>query len=533
MLLMIALLAFPSTFGSKGIYRAKCADVEWLMEARSILTIHVDGEGYRYDYTDTSYDYGSARVGIGYTPVNWFEAYTLWRAHGEGTVRLPLSESDSEGDIGDIDIGGKAVLKKIRNSYLGADLSITLPVGADEYSNNGIILYPKLLGTVDFSDYMRLFPVRMHLNAGIPIGREGLGDHFPITGACAFELPSKLFTYFIELSRNHERDWHWRVSPGLKFHPFHRISLTVAADLGIVEDYRLLGASAGISLNSSLIRERETRPTGNLAGEIRDATTKMPLKGHIKLMEIDEEVVSNEEFGAYKIIGIPQGIYTLRVEAPYYAAQTRVIIVEKNKTELLNFMLTRAKLTYEGIVLDMNTRQPVSDALVMIDGETKITTATDEVGMFEEILTPGPYVVKVSKTNYVQYVTEQVFSETRHDTIMLKSIEAIAETPEAIVYFDLDDANVRADQRPTLDSIAEFLKSHPTVRCELRGHTDPSGDITYNEILSLARANSVKDYFVKVHGIEKQRISTLAFSKTKLIKESPEKSRRVEIFLIK
>jgi len=41
------------------------------------------------------------------------------------------------------------------------------------------------------------------------------------------------------------------------------------------------------------------------------------------------------------------------------------------------------------------------------------------------------------------------------------------------------------------------------------------------------------DYFVKVHGVEKERISTMAFSKTKLVKESPEKSRRVEIFLIK
>ncbi len=71
------------------------------------------------------------------------------------------------------------------------------------------------------------------------------------------------------------------------------------------------------------------------------------------------------------------------------------------------------------------------------------------------------------------------------------------------------------------------------VGCELRGHTDPSGNMDYNQILSLARANSVKDYLVKVHGIEKDRIATLAFSKTKLVRERTELSWRVEIFLIK
>ena len=93
--------------------------------------------------------------------------------------------------------------------------------------------------------------------------------------------------------------------------------------------------------------------------------------------------------------------------------------------------------------------------------------------------------------------------------------------------------NPQIGQKATLDELAEFLKTHPTMNCELRGHTDPSGNMDYNEVLSLARANSVKDYFVKVHGIEKNRLSTLAYSRTKLVKESPERSRRVEIFLIK
>lgn len=533
MFLLLLLFTFPSTFGCKGIYRTKSADAEWLLEARSILVINVDAEAYRYDYDDTTYDYGSARIGIAYTPTKRIETYTLWRGHGQGSATLPFGESQFEGDIGDIDVGGKIVLKKIKNSYLGADLACTLPIGHDIYSNNGFIIYPKCLGTFDIGDYWRLFPVRWHLNVGIPLGRAGLSENFPVTFATAFELPSKIFTYFMELSRNHERDWNWRFSPGFRFHPFYRFSLTVAADLGLTEDYRLIGVNAGLSINSALTREREILPTGNIAGEIKDKNTKSPIEADIKILELEETVSSNREYGIYKIVGIPKGIYTLLVEAPDYATETRIVTVKQDETNELNFDLIRASITYTGLVLNNQTNQGIDSASVIIDGETKVSAQTDSYGTFSEILKPGEYEIKVNKQNHVQFIRKLFINADRFDTIMLKPIEAIAEVPEAIIYFDLDDANIRDDQRAVLDPIAEFLKSHPRVRCELRGHTDPSGNIDYNEILSLARANSVKDYLVKVHGVEKNRISTLAFSKTKLVKESPEKSRRVEIFLIK
>jgi len=533
MLLMLFIFSFSSTFGSKGIYRAKSGDVEWLSEARSVLTINVDAEGYRYDYDDTLFDYGSGRVTIGYTPFNRFEAYTLWRGHGQGTIRQPFADSDFEGDLGDLDLGAKFVLRKFKNSYLSSDLAFTLPIGNDPYSNDGFIIYPKVIGTIDFGDYWRLFPIRVHINAGVPVGRDGLSDNFPITFVTAFELPSKLFTYFMEVSKMHERDWNWRFTPGLKIHPFHTVCLTIAADLGATDDYRIFGANAGLAVSSVLIRERETRPTGDIAGEIRDRATGMPIPANVSLLELDEMTPSSEKFGVYKMIGVPKGVYTMLVQAPGYTAESKVVIVERNKTSVIDFKLARAMVFYQGVVLNAINEQPISAAAVRLEGEVTTTALTEADGTFEHTLKPGAYEVKVNKKEFAQYVSTFSIHDDRQDTIWLKPIAAVAETPEAIVYFNSDDANIRDDQKGTLDEIAEFLKGHPSVNCELRGHTDTSGDIDYNEILSLARANSVKDYFVKVHGIEKQRIATLAFSKTKLVKESPEKSRRVEIFLIK
>jgi outer membrane protein OmpA-like peptidoglycan-associated protein len=481
-------------------------------------------------------DFASGRVGIAYTPSKWLEGYTLYRAHGQGNAQLPAAESDFEGDLGDFDIGAKAALMKRRNSYLGGDLSLTLPIGRQQYTNDALIVYPKLLMTFDMGDFSNVLPLRLHVNAGIPLGRQDLSDHFPLMMGFAWELPSKYFTYFMELSNIHERDWNWRLSPGLKFHPFYRFSLTVAADLGLVDDYWLFGANAGLSVNSSLIKAREILPTGNIAGEIKDRSTNLPLQAKISLLEIDERANSDQEYGVYKLLGIPRGVYTLKVEAPYYNPQTVMVIVEPNQSSVLNFTLTRAQAMFGGIVVDTRTSLPLAEVTINITGKTETKLTSKEDGTFDVSLIPGDYEITANKLNYSQFRTKLTVTADRFDTVMLKPIEVaeeVGEVPEAIVYFNVDDANVRDDQKPTLDTIAEFLKAYPKVKCELRGHTDKSGDINYNQILSLARANSVMDYFVKVHGVEKERISTMAFSKTKLVKESLEKSRRVEIFLIK
>ncbi len=536
MLFLLLIISFPSTYGGKGIYRVKSADLDWLLGARSILILNIDGEGYRYDYGDSTVDFGEGRVGIGYVPANYLEVYTLWRVQGYGNATLPLKASDFTGDLGDTDLGLKLILKKIRSSYLGGDASFTLPTGRQIYSNDRLIFYPKFLMTFDFADIWAMLPLRNHLNLGIPLGRRDLGEHFPITFGLAWELPSKFFTHFMELTRNHQRDWNWRLSPGLKFHPWHRISLSIAVDFGLTKEMWLVGANAGLSINSSLLREREILPTGNIAGEVRDRNTNKPLKAKITVVEIGEVVESNPDYGVYKIIGLPAGIYTLKVESPYYTPETRVLALEADQSLVTNFNLTRAEVLFEGVVHDLKTDAPISDVSINITGPGNNILTSDSLGLFSAVLVPGEYEIIANKLNYAQFKTKLLINEDRKETILLRPIEVaeeIGETPEAIIYFDFDDANIKEDQRPKLDRIAEFLKAHPKVKCELRGHTDNRGNINYNQILSLARANSAMDYLVKVHGIEKERISTMAFSKTKLIKESAEKSRRVEIFLIK
>jgi outer membrane protein OmpA-like peptidoglycan-associated protein len=75
------------------------------------------------------------------------------------------------------------------------------------------------------------------------------------------------------------------------------------------------------------------------------------------------------------------------------------------------------------------------------------------------------------------------------------------------VRFNTNSADLLPESLPILNSIQEYLKENPNLRIKITGHTDLTGDISLNKILSLERAESVKFYFNQ-KGIDKQRMIT-------------------------
>ena len=105
--------------------------------------------------------------------------------------------------------------------------------------------------------------------------------------------------------------------------------------------------------------------------------------------------------------------------------------------------------------------------------------------------------------------------------------------------FDLGKAEIRPQMLPLLAKIGALLKG---TRGEIiiAGHTDNlplrGGPYKSNLGLSMARAASVADFFLKKASIEPKRISTMGFGKhrplaTNDTKQGREKNRRVEIIL--
>lgn len=74
------------------------------------------------------------------------------------------------------------------------------------------------------------------------------------------------------------------------------------------------------------------------------------------------------------------------------------------------------------------------------------------------------------------------------------------------VHFDFDKADLRPEDRQTLSSDADWLRSHPDIMITLEGDADERGSIVYNLVLSGERANTVKDALVEM-GVPAERIA--------------------------
>ncbi len=80
-----------------------------------------------------------------------------------------------------------------------------------------------------------------------------------------------------------------------------------------------------------------------------------------------------------------------------------------------------------------------------------------------------------------------------------------------VVYFDFDKYNIRKDQWPKVEKLAQLIKSNPsnyTVRIE--GNCDEWGTEEYNYALGLKRANSVKKALIQL-GVNPKRLTVISY----------------------
>ena len=114
----------------------------------------------------------------------------------------------------------------------------------------------------------------------------------------------------------------------------------------------------------------------------------------------------------------------------------------------------------------------------------------------------------------------------------------------ADILFDFDSAALRPEAFPTLEKVAEVLKSHGDAPAAIEGHTDSKGADAYNMKLSAQRAESVKRWLATRGGIPAGRLAARGLGETRPVApnakpdgsddpEGRQKNRRVEIVVKK
>ena len=83
-------------------------------------------------------------------------------------------------------------------------------------------------------------------------------------------------------------------------------------------------------------------------------------------------------------------------------------------------------------------------------------------------------------------------------------------------FFDLGKATIKKTSEPQLQKIVDMLKQYPTIKLDIRSHTDSRSSTESNQILSDKRAESTKNWLIQ-KGIDASRLTAKGYGETQLV----------------
>lgn len=185
-------------------------------------------------------------------------------------------------------------------------------------------------------------------------------------------------------------------------------------------------------------------------------------------------------------------------------------------------------LNIEGFVLDKQTLQPLKNATVFmysIAEDSVYITKTDEIGKYIfPLIVSSKVVIKAINKAYTDDCLSTLvdIENANNDSIekapkdlLLTKYEVGAKWKLNNIRYDFDKYYIRADARPTLDSVVNIMNKYP-IDVELGSHTDCRGSFAYNAILAENRAKAAVAYIVK-KGIDSKRITAKGYGEYQLL----------------
>jgi outer membrane protein OmpA-like peptidoglycan-associated protein len=105
------------------------------------------------------------------------------------------------------------------------------------------------------------------------------------------------------------------------------------------------------------------------------------------------------------------------------------------------------------------------------------------------------------------------------------------------LFFDTDSAKLNKQAKESLEKIAQMLKTTDSKHVRVRGHTDSTGDETYNQQLSEKRAERVAEFLIDSADLNPDGISYEGKAARDPVSENSTaegraRNRRVEIILL-
>ena len=200
----------------------------------------------------------------------------------------------------------------------------------------------------------------------------------------------------------------------------------------------------------------------------------------------------------------------------------------------------------KGEVYDAVTKQKLEANIELIDlttGKVIMTSRSNKkTGEFLMILQPNSnYALNGNKKKYLFHSENFAMKDYAADkpfliSVPLSRIKVGGTVILKNVFFDTDKFNLKNESKVELNKLSALLKEQTTLKIEIGGHTDNTGNKKANQVLSKNRAKAVYQFLID-NGIVSSRLSYKGYGDSKPIvsnntKEGRSQNRRTEFTII-
>ena len=160
------------------------------------------------------------------------------------------------------------------------------------------------------------------------------------------------------------------------------------------------------------------------------------------------------------------------------------------------------------IIITDNSENSQLAGVKIFDNDNNLISISDSNGISE--VDSSINKIKLFKDGF--NTKEIVFNEFKNDNqFVMKKNDGLANSSwYKIIYYDLDNSDIRKDMMKEMNEAVEFLLANPELKITITSFTDSRASLYYNEKLSQRRTTSIEQFLV-LHGIPKKQIAKSAW----------------------
>jgi outer membrane protein OmpA-like peptidoglycan-associated protein len=193
-------------------------------------------------------------------------------------------------------------------------------------------------------------------------------------------------------------------------------------------------------------------------------------------------------------------------------------------------------LYVKGKVTDAKTKQGIPSTVELTDNNSNLVlmkVQTDELGDYLVTLPTGKdYTFTVNRKGYLFYSEVYALNRKEADSTYKKDIELNPVQLNASfvfnnILFATNSFELPVNGLAELQQLVQVLQDNPTLKVEISGHTDNTGNPKDNLTLSTNRAKAIVDYLMG-KGIDHTRLSYKGYGDTQPIADNNSESGRAK-----